>query len=342
MKRIVLFVLVLTGLWGCTQSELVSHEDDQIEMRLKSTALSVESLTKNDTRAAFEGTISSDNSLTARVLVSKTDGNYTTNYLLVDDDMTFTIDGGTTPVGFDPPQYYPADNNDIYLCGLYPSTGWDADQTTTASFTFHGNEDVMVASQVSSNKKDAKNEIYKTLNFNHLLTLLVINVVAENDAAITTWGNLQGITLSKVGENNPNSTVKITLKTGVVAENGFSSPIDDNSFKFWICNPVLDVEAAFADQSQALTKAVAEVAYSMVCPVTADGTEDYTLSVITEKGGTVSVPVNLKATGGSTTYTGDTQGQKFVITLTFKATEIQALGAVTDWVDAGESNETIQ
>lgn len=340
MKKVVLLVLVLTGLWGCTQSELVSCEDDQVEMLLKSTALSVESVTKNTTRSAFDGTISGSNILTARVLASSATGNYTSTYLSSDGTMTFS-DNGLTQVGFNTTsRYYPTNNANVYFCGLYPSTGWDADQTTTASFTFHGNEDVMAAGQVSSNKDEAQKGTYKTLYFNHLLTQLVISVVAENDAAIAAWGNLQALNLLKAGGNNPNSAVKVALASGVVAENGFSSSLSDNSFNFWVCNPVLETETVFSGQSKALTTTATVVAYSMVCPVTANGDDDYTLLVTT---GVVSVPVNLKrASNGTSAYTGDTQGKKFVVTLIFKATEIQALGSVTDWVADGESGETIQ
>ncbi|MCI1681549.1 MAG: fimbrillin family protein [Bacteroides sp.] len=343
MKRIVLSVLVLTGLWGCTQSELVSHEEENVEIRLRSTALSVESVTKSATRSAFEGGISSGNTLTARVLASSATGNYTSTYLSADGTMTFN-DDGLTQVGFNTtPQYYPVNNANVYFCGLYPSTGWDADQTITASFTFHGNEDVMSAAQVSSKKDEAKGGTFKTLNFNHLLTQLVISVVAENDAAITAWGNLQTLNLSKAGGDNPNSAVKVTLSSGAVAENGFSSPLSDNSFKFWVCNPGPASETAFSGQSKALTTTATVVAYSMVCPIAADGADDYTLLVTTaNSGGAVTVPVNLKATAGGAAYSGNTQGRKFVVTLTFKSTEIQALGSVTDWVNDGGGSEVIQ
>lgn len=41
-------------------------------------------------------------------------------------------------------------------------------------------------------------------------------------------------------------------------------------------------------------------------------------------------------------FTGDTQGQAFEITLTFKATEIVATATVTDWVKGGNTEVPIQ
>ncbi len=77
----------------------------------------------------------------------------------------------------------------------------------------------------------------------------------------------------------------------------------------------------------------------------ATGTADYTLAVKTEHSGTtpVTVPVNLKTTGSSSAdYTASTQGKKFVVLLTFKATEIKASATVEDWKEDGGSSEDIQ
>ncbi len=75
------------------------------------------------------------------------------------------------------------------------------------------------------------------------------------------------------------------------------------------------------------------------------GTADYTLAVKNRTSGTtpVTVPVNLKTTGSSSAdYTASTQGKKFVVLLTFKATEIKATATVKDWEEDGGSSEEIQ
>ncbi len=311
------------------------RENDQVEMRLASTALSVESGTKDATRAAFEGAISSGNTLTARVLASSTSGDYTPT-LYADGTMTFSNDG-TSQAGFTTPKYYPSNNDEIYFCGLYPATGWAATQTTTSTFSFNGTQDVMAAAQVSSNKTKARAGTFETLRFKHLLTQLVINVVADNDAAIAAWGNLQILTLSKAGGSDPYTKAEVTLSDGTAGSStAFSTT--SGSFNFWTSS-----DEAFTGQSVALTTTATKVAYSMVCPIIATGTNDYILLVTTANSGTaVSVPVNLKQKSDGTAYTGDTQGKKFEVTLTFKASEIMARGSVTDWVSDGQSGEVIQ
>lgn len=337
MKKSLFLLLAVVTMTGCTQGEILeSRSDETVEIKLKSSALSVEAVT----RAPFEGEIGSGNTLTARILASKTQGNYTTFY--ADDAMTFS-DNGSTATGFATAKYYPADNSALYFCGLYPNTGWAVSQTTTTTFTFDGSKDVMAAAEVNSNKDEAKGGTFKTLAFKHLLTQLVIKVVAENQAAIDSWGNLTDITLAKAGgTNNPNTKVEVTLATGVATTgSAFSSPVSDNSFKFWKLGST--PEAAFTGQTVALTTAGEEVAYSMVSPVIATGSSDYTLLVKTVNSKTegISVPVHLKKTGGEA-YNQDTQGKKFVVTLTFKATEIKALATVQAWTTDGKGDETIQ
>ena len=67
--------------------------NENVEIKLISSAIAAETMT----RAPYEGTITADNTLAARVLVSETSGNYTTTY--ANDKMVFT-DNGSTAVGF--------------------------------------------------------------------------------------------------------------------------------------------------------------------------------------------------------------------------------------------------
>lgn len=190
---------------------------------------------------------------------------------------------------------------------------------------------------------NSKDGDYPQLEFKHLLTQLVIMAVAEDDAAIEKWGQLTDITLTKVGTSNPSSAVTVTLSTGTADEStAFATPLS-NGMSFWVvgANP----ETAFATQAKDLTTDGEEVAYSMVAPLeNATGTADYTLAVKTENSGTtpVRVTVNLKQSANQASYTASTQGKKFIVTLTFKATEIKATATVEDWEEDGGSSEEIQ
>ena len=74
MKKVFLSALAIAAMASCSKTELSNTPDGSVEIKAKSTALSI------STKSPYEGTISSGNPLTAQVLVSKTDGNYTSRY----------------------------------------------------------------------------------------------------------------------------------------------------------------------------------------------------------------------------------------------------------------------
>ena len=160
MKKVFLSALAIAAMASCSKTELSNTPDGSVEIKAKSTALSI------STKSPYEGTISSGNPLTAQVLVSKTDGNYTSRYC--HGEMTFS-DDGTTEASFATPQYYPADGSVLYLCGLYPSDlgGWGT-VTESASRTFDGKTDIMAAAQQQSSKSEAQTGTYPTMQFKHL------------------------------------------------------------------------------------------------------------------------------------------------------------------------------
>mgnify|MGYP000668825462 CR=1 FL=1 len=336
MKKVFLSALAIAAMASCSKTELSNTPDGSVEIKAKSTALSI------STKSPYEGTISSGNPLTAQVLVSKTDGKYTSRYC--DGEMTFS-DDGTTEASFATPQYYPADGSVLYLCGLYPSDlgGWGT-VTESASRTFDGKTDIMAAAQQQSSKSEAQTGTYPTMQFKHLLTKLVVKLVAEDDAAVTAWGNVTDISLVGVnGSQKPYSKVEVALRDGTaVTGSAFSTTVENFSFYTMTENTYNDV--AFSAQTLALTKTAANAAYSLVAPITATGTGDFKLRITTQKDADSplvnEVAVDLKDTSSST-FTGDTQGKAFEITLTFKATEIQAKASVKEWENAGTSiNDT--
>ena len=337
MKKVFLSALAIAAMASCSKTELSNTPDGSVEIKAKSTALSI------STKSPYEGAISSGNPLTAQVLVSKTDGNYTSRYC--NGEMTFS-DDGTTEASFATPQYYPADGSVLYLCGLYPSDlgGWGT-VTESASRTFDGKTDIMAAAQQQSSKSEAQAGTYPTMQFKHLLTKLVVKLVAEDDAAVTAWGNVTDISLVGVnGSQKPYSKVEVTLQDGTaVTGSAFSTTVENFSFYTMTENAYNDV--AFSAQTLALTKTAANAAYSLVAPITATGTGDFKLKITTQKDAESplvnEVAVDLKGTSSST-FTGDTQGKAFEITLTFKATEIQAKASVKEWEKAGTATGEIK
>ena len=347
MKKVFLSALAIAAMASCSKTELSNTPDGSVEIKAKSTALSI------STKSPYEGTISSGNPLTAQVLVSKTDGNYTLRYC--DGEMTFS-DDGTTEASFATPQYYPADGSVLYLCGLYPSDlgGWGT-VTESASRTFDGKTDIMAAAQQQSSKSEAQTGTYPTMQFKHLLTKLVVKLVAEDDAAVTAWGNVTDISLVEVnGSQKPYSKVEVTLQDGTaVTGSAFSTTVKNFSF-YTMTENAYNAGALYKKYQQPLTErdilvlpstSPANAAYSLVAPITATGTGDFKLKITTQKDAESplvnEVAVDLKDTSSST-FTGDTQGKAFEITLTFKATEIQAKASVKEWEKAGTATGEIK
>lgn len=344
MKKVLFSLLALAAMVGCSKSELTSRpdgsRDENVEIKVKSVARSIE------TRAPFEGEIAEANKLTARVLVSKTESDYTTPYH--SGDMTFA-DNGTTYVGFDGENkaYYPADGSTLYLCGLYPADVSWTGITTEANYVFDGKTDLMAAAQQSSSKADVQGGTHPTLTFKHLLTKLVVEIVAENQAAIDTWGDVTEITLSAAAGANVFNKATVTLSDGTAPTATAFSQQAVNGLPFYTITDGAYGDTAFTAQTYTLTTPdPVAAAYSLVTPITATGTNDYKIKVTTKKGAeaalTNEVAIGLKKKDADAAFEGDTQGKAFTITLTFKATDIDAAAKVTAWEDGGSSDVEIQ
>lgn len=350
MKKLYVPVLALLTLASCSKSELANRpvvENDMVEIMATSKALTIE------TRAPFEGSIASNNTLTAVVLGSTTAADYTTTYC--DGEMTFT-DDNTTAASFATPQYYPVSDAPIYLCALYPTALADwKDIATKAKYTFDGKTDVMAAAEVSGKKSTAMAGTVPSFTFNHLLTKLIVKVKADGDAAVGVWGDITGISLVKANNGDVFDTAEVTLATGAATTGtAFSNAAADGMAFYRIdatATPAYTDNAVDdADNKIALTTTAEEAAYSLVAPIIAEnGVKHFALKVDTKLGETVTtreVSFDLyKAKVGEedpAVFSGDTQGKAFEITLTFKATEIVATATVTDWVKGGNTEVPIQ
>ena len=346
MKKLYVPVLALLTLASCSKSELANRpvvENDMVEIMATSKALTIE------TRAPFEGSIASDNILTAVVLGSTTTADYTTRYC----DGTITFADDTNAKGFDTtPKYYPVSDATVYFCALYPTALADwKDIATTAKYTFDGKTDVMAAAEKEGKKSTAMAGTHPSFEFKHLLTKLIVKVKAYDEAAQKVWGNITAISLIKANNGDVFDTAEVTLATGAAATGtAFSNAAADGMafYRIDAATPAYTDNAVDAtDNKIELTTDAVEAAYSLVAPIIAgNSTDHFTLKVSTDLDGTPTVKeVSLKLSTADETpvvFTGDTQGQAFEITLTFKATEIVATATVTDWVKGGNTEVPIQ
>lgn len=223
----------------------------------------------------------------------------------------------------------------VYFVGLYPSSGWSTASGTNAAFTFDGSQDAMYAPEVSGNGDPATPA--PTLAFNHLLTYLRFKIIAESDAAQNAWGRLTSINLIKQnnGASNPMNNLSISLGS---SETTFTSSVSELSLYALGSNTVFPVSAYTIP-----TSAATPAAYVICAPVTASstsGTNEYTLSIVTEKRGPVIVGVDLKS-GPSTYYSGDTTGKEFTVNLTFTLNRIATSATVTGWDTGGIGKEDV-
>ena len=134
--------------------------------------------------------------------------------------------------------------------------------------------------------------------------------------------------------------MKVALNTGTA-----TFPYEGTgTFSFYAKDGDAYTDNAFTAQAKELTTDLTEIAYALVAPITADGTKDFKLRVKTQKGSEAEVismvDIDLTAKEGSTL--GDTKGQAFALTLTFKATEITPSATVADWIEGGSAGAEIQ
>ncbi|MDE6045980.1 MAG: hypothetical protein K2G10_01600, partial [Alistipes sp.] len=269
--------------------------------------------------------------------------------------------------------YFPADGSDVYLRGFYPSTGWAVGSNANFyEYTIDGKSDVMSANEVKTNKAEALAGTYQELVFNHLLTKLIIKVEAEDEAAEKAWGKITDMYLTQAAGNKITPIVRVNMTEP--ATNAIMYAADSNDTEgdgrldslycysidaageatdkvFAHENGVGTPTSPIAGTPVALTYAAdgdtsfeaPEVAYTLVRPVTAPS-KHYKLVVRTEnnlEAYPVDITLNTKDTP-ATPFTTSTVGYAFEVKLTFSATEIMAKAKVTEWVEGGVTDITIQ
>lgn len=350
MKQNLFSVFALTAaLTGCQQSQIPDStllNSGAVEVCMNSATGGLEG---SHTRVPMQG--STAPVMTARVLLSGTSGAYTSEAddtkRFFDGTMTFN---GSGAVGFNTTkQNYPSDGSAVYVCGLYPSTGWTAvSAASTADYTLDGKTDVMVAAEVETRKTDAQGSApsYKTLSFTHLLTNLIIKAKVDATAGAPAaskiqelWGDITGISLQKAGGIVPKNKVTVSLKEGSAATvSAFSGT---TAVGFYKASGTAFASYAFEDDAfEALAVPATEVAvaYSLIAPIVAKGGEnaDFELLVKTAVNTTgITVPLSLSVAG-------DTQGKYCEITLTFKATEISVKSTIANWTAGGNASGSLQ
>ena len=214
-------------------------------------------------------------------------------------------------------QYYPADAEKLYFYAYSPvsTSGFSAgtaSATPTVAWTINGQQDIMYASVVSGIGKVSAGttQPQPEFTFNHLLKQVRFKLVKGE-------GFGDGIYASSVKITNCRTQASLNLITGALTFTGNA----DQSIGF--------------SGNYAIQKSGVEIG-SLLCQA---GETDLDIEIVAA-GVTYKTSVTLKST--STDITAGGAGVSHLVTLTFIGTQIVPSATITDWVDAGETSDTIQ
>lgn len=262
MKKVIL-MLAVAAMASCSKSDVetrpvVAVGDVEIVSGSKVSAI---------TRTPFEGTLNdkANNQLTAYVYATKLDVansnayvSYAAANLAAEGYMTFVSAADPTSgkypvaaVGFQKedttpgtyvadPQYYPSNDNPLYMVGLIPAVkaDWTMDvDSKVATHAIDGKTDIMASAVTKMNngtdlikKSTAKmdtatpaNSVYPVFNFTHKLTLVNVKVYTPTQKEQEAWGKITKIELVAVNKGTALSTdgvndqCDVTLETGKAA-----------------------------------------------------------------------------------------------------------------------------
>lgn len=250
----------------------------------------------------------------------------------------------------------------VYFIGLHPKSkegsAWKVvGENKSASYTFTGKEDVMLAPEISGTYGIAYNSS-PTFHFYHLLTWLRFEMVADIDESdvlkretiAKAWGKIKGLTIkSKNGLIIPN--------VGEITSANLASSVSfDNEMDMSLYQTASNKVFPESVGKDIPTTGIEEVAYVMCAPVNGiykDTFEklvsEYTLHVVTEKR-ELDIPIDLKlnaGTGESSYFKGSTMGKQFTVLLNFKMGNIISVSAAvsldanTDWYTHGTGSKEL-
>ena len=214
-------------------------------------------------------------------------------------------------------QYYPTDAEKLYFYAYSPvsTSGFSAgtaSATPTVAWTINGQQDIMYASVVSGIGKVSAGttQPQPEFTFNHLLKQVRFKLVKGE-------GFGDGIYASSVKITNCRTQASLNLITGALTFTGNA----DQSIGF--------------SGNYAIQKSGVEIG-SLLCQA---GETDLDIEIVAAG---VTYKTSVTLTSLNTDITAGRAGVSHLVTLTFIGTQIVPSATITDWVDAGETSDTIQ
>ncbi|MEY8608753.1 hypothetical protein AALM74_06185 [Parabacteroides segnis] len=219
---------------------------------------------------------------------------------LTPTDATIAADKSLT---FTTPQYYNSKASiKSFLVGYHPkNAGSGSREKNTVSYTITGQQDIMCTEVKNGNKTDNK-ETKLNIEFEHQLAQYSFQILAGDEQAVDTWGKIKSIEL--IGQQ---TTATLTLNTKTLTFSGDATNVITAG----------TVETGF-DSTNPTTTPVQFGSPIMVKP-TQTGMKVKVVTVNNPDG--IEVLLNVESVV-STSY---------IVTLTFKATEIGATAKIGEW-----------
>jgi len=227
----------------------------------------------------------------------------------------------------------------VYFIGLYPKAEtWKVDgDSKKAQFRFTGKEDVMFAPEISGNYGIAY-ENSPEFRFRHLLTLLKVKMIAENEEVMGVWGKIESIRITSHDQVSIDLSKVYDAASCLTYTNATTLPFYRKGSDDVFSGYTLEYRSSELEHP-------VEVAYVMCSPVVATDKgvaplAEYTLTIQTDKR-RVDLPVDLKKSV-DTHFVGSTRGVCFTLNLIFKmGNTIAVHSEINDWEFSGFGNENL-
>ena len=107
----------------------------------------------------------------------------------------YEITENQAKVDLTPTQYYLIDGTETTMQGWYPQGTYGIDGEPFVEFTFTGNEDIIISQPIAGTISDLAINGPEIFKFDHILTQLQFEVIAESAIAAEQWGELKSISL---------------------------------------------------------------------------------------------------------------------------------------------------
>ncbi len=317
MKKILLSLLALTALAGCSKNESNETPSGAVPIRLGA-----------DVEVSSKAPVISGSSVEAGIAgwETTTAVSYATTPTWYDGQIKTTAHPSTgQAVTWEnsTQKYYNADENvTTYLKAWYPRGTVDVSSPTAPKVTFSntdGSVDALLAPAISGTKLDAAN---KTLAFIHKTAQIKFQVIAGDGLAAGTKVKsikLNGVSLPTGFDLTKDAAADDAVTYTAAAGGALAVTFDKNSG-----NPI-DIPAKG-------TTAVEVGQPAMIQPVADNST--VTLDIVTVKSDGTTTAATYTGKAFTTDNSKIEAGKAYTVTLTFSQTAVALKATITDWTSA--------